>query len=75
MLDAAFAHMLESGMTQLWIYDEYQWPSGTAYGQVLEAYPEGESIGVGQIVKKGIGEYVYKLDSKYEDIVYAVLET
>ena len=33
------------GMTA-WIYDEYQWPSGKAFGQVLEGHDEYEATGV-----------------------------
>lgn len=33
------------GMTT-WIYDEYQWPSGKAFGQVLEGHDEYEATGV-----------------------------
>ena len=33
------------GMTT-WIYDEYQWPSGKAFGQVLEGHGEYEATGV-----------------------------
>ena len=30
----------------LWIYDEYQWPSGKAFGLVLEGHPEFRSTGI-----------------------------
>ncbi len=29
-----------------WIYDEYQWPSGKAYGQVLDGHDEYEATGI-----------------------------
>ena len=41
----------------LWIYDEYQWPSGKAYGLVLDHQPgrEWESTGIQHIVLTGQG--------------------
>lgn len=33
------------GMTT-WIYDEYQWPSGKAFGQVLEGHDDYQATGV-----------------------------
>lgn len=72
-LDDAFSYAWENGLPQLWIYDEYQWPSGTAYGQVLEGNPEYESVGIGWLQVEGTGNYFYTLPYEYEEIVYAEL--
>lgn len=75
LLDDAFFYAGRSGMTQFWIYDEYQWPSGSAYGQVLDGNPEYESIGIGRIRIEGSGSYQYQLKEGFEKIVHAVLES
>lgn len=73
LLDNGFKYCLETGMSQLWIYDEYQWPSGTAYGYVTKDHPEYEPYGIGRIVIKGKDSSEYKLDNRYEYIKYAVV--
>lgn len=52
---------------ELWIYDEYQWPSGKAYGLVLDAQKgrEWEATGVEHIQITGNGGTAsYKLGDK-----------
>ena len=56
ILKKVYDYALEKGMT-LWIYDEYQYPSGKAYGLVLDAQPgrEWESTGVKHLTFTGTG--------------------
>lgn len=42
------------GMTA-WIYDEYQWPSGKAFGQVLEGHDDWQATGVAHHRLTGTG--------------------
>ncbi len=73
LLDDSFKYCLEQGMTQLWLYDEYQWPSGSAYGMVAKDDPQYEPYGLGMIEKKGSGPKVYKPEGGYSVIKYATL--
>jgi hypothetical protein len=73
LLDDAFKYCLEKGMDQLWLYDEYQWPSGSAYGMVTEGAPEYEPYGLAKIEKSGSGKSVYELPPEYAVIKHAVL--
>ncbi len=44
----------------LWIYDEYQWPSGSAYGQVLDTNADWRATGIEHIqlvLNKAQGSY------------------
>lgn len=54
----------------VWIYDEYQWPSGRAYGQVLDdGHDEYESTGIKHKTLTGNGGTVsYTLDEEYREI-------
>ena len=56
ILKTVYDYAASKGMT-LWIYDEYQWPSGKAYGLVLDAQKgrEWESTGIEHIVLTGMG--------------------
>jgi len=56
ILKTVYDYAASKGMT-LWIYDEYQWPSGKAYGLVLDAQKgrEWESTGIEHIVLTGVG--------------------
>ena len=74
LLDDAFQYCLEKGMEQLWLYDEYQWPSGSAYGMVTEGAPEYEPYGLAKIVKNGSGKSVFELPAEYSVIKYAALK-
>ncbi|MBQ3869119.1 MAG: hypothetical protein II777_01100 [Clostridia bacterium] len=56
-----------------WIYDEYQWPSGKAFGQVLAGHPEYEATGVEMIKVTGKGDIDYKLPDNYIGIIGATL--
>ncbi|MBR0159077.1 MAG: hypothetical protein IJM24_08355 [Clostridia bacterium] len=73
LLDKAFQYCLDKGMTQLWLYDEYQWPSGSAYGMVTEGNPEYEPYGLARIEKSGSGGSVFELPPEYAAIKHAVL--
>lgn len=44
-LAGVYDYAVSQGMTT-WIYDEYQWPSGKAYGQVLDGHDEYEATGI-----------------------------
>lgn len=44
-LAEVYDYAVSKGMTT-WIYDEYQWPSGKAYGQVLDGHDEYEATGI-----------------------------
>lgn len=63
---------------ELWLYDEYQWPSGKAFGLVLDAQKgrEWESTGVERITLSGKGGNAsYKLgDKNGADIEIEILE-
>ena len=75
LLDDAFAYCLGKGMAQLWLYDEYQWPSGSAYGMVTDGHPEFEPYGLAMIEKKGSGSSVFTLPDGYGEIKYAVVSS
>ena len=45
LLRRAYEYADGKGMST-WIYDEYQWPSGKAYGLVLEGHDEYEATGI-----------------------------
>ena len=45
LLKEVYFHAADRGM-ELWIYDEYQWPSGKAFGQVLHGHPEFRAKGI-----------------------------
>lgn len=70
-----FSYALRSGMKQLWIYDEYQWPSGSAFGQTAEGHPEFESIAMAQFTSNGTGGIQFELPKEYDRIVYAFAES
>ncbi|MBQ7316286.1 MAG: hypothetical protein IJW90_04155 [Clostridia bacterium] len=53
----------------IWTYDEYQWPSGKAYGQVLDDHPQFESTGIKHKTVTGNGGTVsYTLDPQNREI-------
>ena len=56
-----------------WIYDEYQWPSGKAFGQVLDGHDEYEATGIELLKVEGSGDVGYALPSGYQRIVGADL--
>ena len=57
----------------LWIYDEYQWPSGKAFGQVLKDHDEYEATGIELIKLEGSGDINYTLPDNYIKIAGADL--
>ena len=48
LLRDTYLYGKENGMT-LWIYDEYQWPSGSAFGQVLDTNTSWRATGIEHI--------------------------
>ncbi|MBQ7380203.1 MAG: hypothetical protein IJW70_11070 [Clostridia bacterium] len=48
LLRDTYLYGKQNDMT-LWIYDEYQWPSGSAYGQVLDTNGEWRATGIEHI--------------------------
>ncbi len=54
ILATVYRYAAEHGMSA-WIYDEYQWPSGKAFGQVLEGHDEYQATGVEHRILTGQG--------------------
>lgn len=54
ILKDVFAHANSQGMNT-WIYDEYQWPSGKAFGLVLQGHDEFEATGIEHKLLTGKG--------------------
>lgn len=48
LLRDTYLYGKQNDMT-LWIYDEYQWPSGLAYGQVLDTNASWRAVGIEHI--------------------------
>ena len=48
LLRDTYLYGKQNDMT-LWIYDEYQWPSGSAYGQVLDTDASWRAVGIEHI--------------------------
>lgn len=72
ILKNAFDKSHELGL-HLWIYDEYQWPSGKAFGQVLKDHDEYEATGIELIKLDGQGDISYVLPDNYIKIAGADL--
>ena len=72
LLKNVYEHANRLGMGS-WIYDEYQWPSGKAFGQVLEGHPEYEATGIEMIKVTGKGDIDYTLPDNYIGIAGATL--
>ena len=72
LLKNVYEHANRLGMGS-WIYDEYQWPSGKAFGQVLEGHPEYEATGIEMIKVTGTGNIDYTLPDDYIGIAGATL--
>ncbi|MBE6585898.1 MAG: hypothetical protein E7645_05135 [Ruminococcaceae bacterium] len=59
----------------VWIYDEYQWPSGKAYGQVLDGHDEYEATGIKHKILTGKGGTVsYTLEGREIRVMEAILK-
>ena len=59
LLRDTYLYGKENDMT-LWIYDEYQWPSGSAFGQVLDTNEDWRATGIEHIqlvLDKAQGSY------------------
>ncbi len=52
ILGSVYDYAAHNGMNT-WIYDEFQWPSGKAFGQVLEGHGEYEATGVEHRIIQG----------------------
>ncbi|MBR4941819.1 MAG: hypothetical protein IKZ19_07470, partial [Clostridia bacterium] len=74
LLKEAFDEAADKGM-ELWIYDEYPWPSGKAFGYVLDSNAEFEATGVEMLRVTGRGNISYTLPSDYMEIIGASLDT
>ncbi|MBE6616286.1 MAG: hypothetical protein E7631_13385 [Ruminococcaceae bacterium] len=73
LLNRVYDYAEERNMA-LWIYDEYQWPSGKAFGLVLEGHPEFRSTGIEHKTITGTdGNAQYRLNGKDIAIQKAVL--
>ena len=72
ILKNAFDKSHDIGL-HLWIYDEYQWPSGKAFGQVLKDHDEYEATGIELIKLEGNGDINYTLPDNYIKIMGADL--
>lgn len=73
-LKSVLDYAASKGMNN-WIYDEYQWPSGKAFGLVLQGHPELEATGIEHKTLTGRGgTAAYTLSGKEIRILKAVLE-
>ncbi len=73
LLNRVYDYAAEQNMA-LWIYDEYQWPSGKAFGLVLEGHPEFRATGIVHKTITGTdGNAQYMLSGKDIAIQKAVL--
>ncbi|MBQ4113221.1 MAG: hypothetical protein IJD38_10535 [Clostridia bacterium] len=73
VLKSTFDYAADRGMN-LWIYDEYQWPSGKAFGLVLEGHDEYEATGIQHKRMTGTGGTVsYTPSGKEIRVMQAVL--
>ena len=74
ILKNVFDYTAGLGMNN-WIYDEYQWPSGKAFGLVLKGHDEFEATGIEHKELKGRGGTAsYSLSGKDIRILQAVLK-
>lgn len=72
-LRSVFEYAASKGMNN-WIYDEYQWPSGKAFGLVLEGNPQYEAMGIEHKTLTGRdGMAVYELSGKDISVMQAVI--
>ena len=74
ILKNTFDYATSLGMNT-WIYDEYQWPSGKAFGLVLQGHDEFEATGVEHKTVTGTdGTAAYTPSGKEIRILQAVLD-
>ena len=74
ILKNVFDYANSQGMNT-WIYDEYQWPSGKAFGLVLEGHDEFEATGVEHKTLTGTdGTAAYTPSGKEIRVLQAVLD-
>ncbi len=72
-LKNAFDHANSLGMNT-WIYDEYQWPSGKAFGLVLKGHDEFEATGIEHKTVTGNGDTAaYTLSGREISVMTATL--
>ena len=75
LLKDAYAYARVNGMSA-WIYDEYQWPSGRAFGMVLDGHDDYEATGIQHRVKEGNGtEASYTIENAFDIFLYAAVLT
>ena len=74
LLKEAFEAAKEKDL-ELWLYDEYQWPSGKAFGYVLDSDPNFEATGVELLTVTGQGDINYTLSDNYISLVGASVKT
>ncbi len=74
LLKLAFEQTRRMNMVA-WIYDEYQWPSGKAFGYVLDSDPSFEATGIEFLTVNGEGNIDYTLSKDYICLLGASLET
>lgn len=74
LLKRVYKNAIEREMN-VWIYDEYQWPSGKAYGQVLDGHDEYEATGILHKTLTGNGGTVsYALEGREIRVMEAILK-
>ena len=74
ILKSVFDYTAAHGMNN-WIYDEYQWPSGKAFGLVLKGHDELEATGIEHKKLTGRnGTAAYTLSGKDIRVMQAVLK-
>ncbi len=74
VLKSGVKRAIDKGM-HIWLYDEYGYPSGSAYGQTLKGNPEYEALGlvpVAEIVPAG-GSKTINLLHGHKEIVSAYI--
>ena len=76
LLRDTYLYAKEQDMT-LWIYDEYQWPSGSAFGQVLDTDASWRATGIEHIqVSLNKAKYTYSPRSGLDlEIKYATVKS
>ncbi len=73
LLNRVYDYAAERNMA-LWLYDEYQWPSGKAFGLVLEGHEEFRATGIEHKKITGTdGDAAYTLSGQDIQIKKAVL--
>jgi hypothetical protein len=73
ILRKTYDYAISKGMST-WIYDEYQWPSGKAFGLVLEGHDEFEANGIEhRVITVTSSDVEYAISGKDMEIMQAIL--